>query len=142
MPRARKRFRSDQHDATLGFYYNSRIELQQELKAFSFDAGPSRGTGDVLSAPTKKKTRPFFNIRCHKKGQKGVTRRSTSQLANQRSGHNGGRDRSTLICFKCEKEGHVATVCPDRHERSMTVKRDYVKDDNLCTVLEPLGTFQ
>jgi len=65
-----------------------------------------------------------------------------SQLANQRSGHNGGRDRSTLICFKCGKEGHVATVFPDRQERSMTVKRDYVKDVNLCTVLEPLGTFQ
>jgi len=33
-------------------------------------------------------------------------------------------------------------MCPDRQERSMTVKRDYVKDVNLCTVLEPLGTFQ
>jgi len=36
----------------------------------------------------------------------------------------------------------VATVCPDRQERSTTVKMDYVKDVNLCTVLEPLGTFQ
>jgi len=36
----------------------------------------------------------------------------------------------------------VATVCPERQERSMTVKRDYVKDVNLCTVLDPLGTFQ
>jgi len=130
---------------------NSRNELQQELKAFSFDAGPSRGTGDVLSAPTNKKTRPFFNIRCHKCGKEGHKKaecRSSgvpprhSQLANQRSGHNGGRDRSTLICFKCGKEGHVATVCPDRQERSMTVKRDYVKDVILCTVLEPLVTFQ
>jgi len=91
---------------------NSRKKLQQELKAFSFDAGPSGGPGDVLSAPTNKKTRPFFNIICHKcekEGHKKAECRSSgvpprhSHLVNQRSGHNGGRDRSTLICFKCGK---------------------------------------
>jgi len=106
---------------------------------------------DVLSAPANKKTRPFFNIRCHKSSKEGRKKAECHssgvpprrvQSACKRSGHNGGRDRSTLICFKCGKEGHVATVCPDRPERSMPVKRDYVKDVKLCTVLEPHGTFQ
>jgi len=56
--------------------------------------------------------------------------------ANQGFGHTGGWDWFTLICFKCGKKGHVPTVCSDRLERSMPVKKDYVIDVQLCTVLE------
>lgn len=53
----------------------------------------------------------------------------------------GGKDRSTVTCYKSGKDGHVPTVCPDLQERSSFNKTNIVKEVNICTVLEPVGTL-
>lgn len=50
----------------------------------------------------------------------------------------GGKDRSIVTSYKCGKDGHASTVCPDRQERSSFNKTNIVKEVNICTVLEPV----
>jgi len=125
----------------------TRIEMHQELKAFSFDTKPSQNSNDDSSGPPGKRPKLFPHIKCHKCGKPGhkkvdcrSNRETTLQQkpANQHSAYTGGKDRSTLTCYNCGKPGHVSTVCPERRAPN---KSNIVKDVNMCTVLEPLGTL-
>jgi hypothetical protein len=125
---------------------NTRNELHQELKAYSFDAKPSHLSNDGTSEPPGKRAKPHF--KCHNcgkpghKGQKADCRSKTMAVHVQQPGKQPlGKDRSTLTCFNCGKAGHISTVCPDRQERSSSSKNNILKDVKLCTIFEPVGTF-
>ncbi|XP_044573262.1 uncharacterized protein LOC123257593 [Drosophila ananassae] len=124
----------------------TRNELHQELKAFSFDTRQNQHSSDNLSAPQGKRVRTMSHITCHNCGKPGHKKaecrfnKEATQRQQPRNQQFGAKDRSSVICYKCGKAGHVSTVCPDRQERP-PMKSNTIKDVNICTVLEPLGTL-
>lgn len=54
-----------------------------------------------------------LNTHAHKKGKKNNFRRKKGKDKNRKQSFKR-KDRSKVQCFRCDKFGHLAMICPDK----------------------------
>ncbi|XP_074114190.1 uncharacterized protein LOC141537232 [Cotesia typhae] len=131
----------------------TRIQLQKELKAFSYTRKRPTSSQDERSSSDFKKFKSAVPIKCHSCGKMGHKSTNCLSTANQRKPESSPNNQvavrhipmhnKPVTCYKCGRTGHIASKCQSTASsmKDQGSKEFRERRVDFCTVAAPSGSL-